>query len=54
MEEQAEIYRAIAYRDKGDTAQAITAYAGFVENWPESEDVEYATSRLENCGVNNR
>ena len=44
--EEAEIYIAIAYRDKGDTALAITAYANFVKNWPESEDVEYANKQV--------
>jgi len=44
--EEAEIYIAIAYRDKGDTALAITAYANFVKNWPESEDVGYANKQV--------
>ena len=44
--QDAEIYTAISYRDKGDTAQAITAYANFVKNWPESGDIDYANGQV--------
>lgn len=45
-EEEAEIYRALNYRDKGDTAQAITAFAAFAEHWPNSEDFDYANEQI--------
>ncbi len=44
--ETAEIYRAIVYRQKGDTATAIEAFEQFVVNNPDSEDVEYAQGQI--------
>jgi tetratricopeptide (TPR) repeat protein len=44
--EAAEIWTAIVYRQEGDTAQAIKAFEGFVKNYPQSEDVEYATEQI--------
>lgn len=46
FEELGEIYRAINYRDRGDTAQAISAYAQFIEHWPNSEDFDYANEQI--------
>jgi len=46
MEEEAEIYSAIAYRDKGDTTQAIAAFLSFTEHWPKSEDIAYANDEI--------
>ena len=46
FEETAEIYRAINYRDKGDTTLAIAAFAGFAEHWPNSEDFDYANEQI--------
>jgi len=46
FEQEGEIYRAIAYRDKGDTTQAIIAFQGFIEHWPNSEDVEYSNKQI--------
>ncbi len=44
--ELAEIYRAIVYRQKGDTAAALSAFEQFVKNHPESEDVGYAQKQI--------
>ncbi len=46
FEQDGELYRAIALRDKGDTAQAITSFAAFVGHWPNSEDVEFANEEI--------
>jgi tetratricopeptide (TPR) repeat protein len=45
--QDAEIWKAIVYRQKGDTAMAIDAFQGFIEHYPESGDVEYATKQIE-------
>lgn len=45
--QDAEIYKAIIYHQKGDTATAIEAFEGYIEHYPESEDVEYAQSQIE-------
>lgn len=44
--EGAEIWKAIVYGKKGDTTAAIAAFEGFVKNYPESEDVEYANEQI--------
>jgi tetratricopeptide (TPR) repeat protein len=43
----AEIWKAITYRQKGDTAMAVQAFKDFVEHYPESEDVGYAEKQIE-------
>jgi tetratricopeptide (TPR) repeat protein len=43
----AEIWTAIAYRQKGDTAKAIQWFEGFVKNHPESSDTAYALAQIE-------
>lgn len=43
----AAIYQAICYRAKADTAEAIAGYERYVEKYPDSEDVEYATEQIE-------
>jgi len=43
----AEIRLAVAYRDKGDTAQAIKAFEGFVKHHPDSPDTSYALSQVD-------
>jgi len=45
--QEAEIYKAIIYRNQGDTAAAINAFEGFIKHYPESEDVEYSTKQIE-------
>lgn len=45
--EGADIYTAIVYKQKGDTAQAIAAFENFIKWYPESEDVEYAAKQIE-------
>ncbi|MDH4157972.1 MAG: tetratricopeptide repeat protein [candidate division Zixibacteria bacterium] len=45
--QDAEIWRAIAYRQMGDTTQAINAFQEYIEHYPESEDVEYATKQID-------
>ncbi len=45
--ESAEIWRAIVYRQKGDTAQAITAFKDFLKHYPESEDTGYVIGQIE-------
>lgn len=42
----AQIYQAIVYRSMGDTTEAISAFESFIENNPESEDVEYANKQI--------
>ena len=42
----AEIWKAIVYRLKGDTAQAITGFEQYIRNHPESSDVDYAESQI--------
>jgi len=42
----AEIWRAIVYRQKGDTTDAISVFEQYIDNHPESEDVEYARSQI--------
>ncbi len=46
MGELAEIYRAIVFRQQGDTLQAIGAFEQFVVDHPESEDIEYAQKQI--------
>lgn len=43
----AEIWSAIVYRMKGDTATAIGAFEDFIKHYPESEDVDYAQKQIE-------
>ncbi len=46
--EDAEIWTAIAYRQSGDTAAAISQFEKFVADYPTSEDgVAYATEQIE-------
>ncbi len=45
--EGAEIWRAIVYRQKADTAVAITAFEDFIKHYPESEDIDYAQGQIE-------
>ena len=45
--QDAEIWKAIVYRQQGDTTQAIEAFEGFIKHFPESEDVEYAQSQID-------
>ena len=42
----AEIWRAYVLTQKGDTAAAIRAFEGFIEHYPQSEDVEYANRQI--------
>ena len=42
----AEIWRAIVYRLRGDTTNAISVFEQYIVNHPESEDVEYARSQI--------
>jgi tetratricopeptide (TPR) repeat protein len=44
--EDAEIWLAIVYKQKGDTAQAIKTYEGFLTHYPESEYAEFATKQI--------
>ena len=43
----AEIWSAIVYRQKGDTATAIGAFEDYIKHYPESEDVEYAQKQID-------
>lgn len=43
----ATIYVAICHKYKGDTTAAIGAFEAYIEKYPESEDVEYATEQIE-------
>ena len=45
--EAAEIWRAIVYRQKADTAMAIKAFEEFIKHYPESEDIDYAQGQIE-------
>lgn len=45
--EGAEIWRAIVFRQQGDTTGAITAFKDFIKHYPESEDIEYAQSQID-------
>lgn len=47
FEELADIYTAIVYEKKADTAIAIEAYQKFIDKYPESEDVEYAQEQID-------
>ncbi|NOY88011.1 MAG: thioredoxin fold domain-containing protein [FCB group bacterium] len=42
----AEIWKAIVYRQKSDTAKAITAFENFIKHYPNSKDVGYATKQI--------
>ncbi|MFH1373946.1 MAG: tetratricopeptide repeat protein [bacterium] len=44
--ENAEVWKAIVYRQMGDTAAAIETFEQFVKHYPESEDVEYAQKQI--------
>ena len=46
FEQEGEIYRAITYREMGDTTQAVAAFVAFLEHWHSSEDVEYANEQI--------
>jgi len=41
------IYQAIVHKQKGDTATAIATFESYIEQFPESEDVEYAQGQIE-------
>lgn len=43
----AEIWTAIVYRMRGDTATAIGAFEDYIKHFPESEDVEYAQKQID-------
>lgn len=43
----AEMWTAIVYRQKGDTATAIGAFEDYIRHYPESEDVKYAREQIE-------
>jgi len=43
----AEIWTAIVYRMKGDTATAIGAFEDYIKHYPESEDVKYAQKQID-------
>jgi thiol:disulfide interchange protein DsbD len=43
----AEIWTAVVYRQKGDTAKAIEAFENFLKNHPESDDTAYARQQIE-------
>ena len=45
--EAAEIWRAIVYRQSGDTATSIQAFRDFLVHYPQSEDTSYAQSQIE-------
>jgi tetratricopeptide (TPR) repeat protein len=45
--EAAEIWKAIVYRQEGDTVMAIKSFKEFIKHYPNSEDVEYAQSQVE-------
>jgi len=45
--ETAEIYRAIVYRQAGDTAAAVAAFQDFIKHYPESEDIDYAQRQID-------
>ncbi|UCC44248.1 MAG: tetratricopeptide repeat protein [Candidatus Zixiibacteriota bacterium] len=41
------IYQAISYRRMGDTAMAIATFEDYIERFPDSEDVDYATRQVD-------
>lgn len=43
----AEIWTAITYRQKGDTAKAIQCFEDFIKNHPQSADTSYAQAQIE-------
>lgn len=43
----AELWRAIIFRQQGDTASAIEAFEGFVEHHPDAKDAKYARKQIE-------
>jgi len=45
--ETAEIWRAIVYRQAGDTTAAVTAFEDFIKHYPESEDIDYAKGQID-------
>ncbi|MEW5796731.1 MAG: tetratricopeptide repeat protein [Candidatus Zixiibacteriota bacterium] len=45
--QDAVIYQAIVYRQKGDTAQAISTFGNFLERYPNSSDTTYAREQIE-------
>jgi len=44
--QDAEIWKAIVYRQKGDTAKAITTFENYIKHFPKSQDVSYATTQI--------
>lgn len=44
--EEAEIWRAIVYRQKGDTTGAVAAFEDFIKHYPQSEDIDYAKKQI--------
>ncbi len=45
--QDAEIWKAIVYKQKGDTTAAILGFQEYVDHYPESEDAEYAKEQIE-------
>lgn len=45
--ETAEIWRAIVYKQAGDTTAAVTAFEDFIKHYPESEDIDYAKGQID-------
>jgi len=43
----AELWTAVIHREKGDTSMAIKAFEGFIKNYPQSPDTEYAKQQIE-------
>ena len=43
----AEIWTAIVYRLKGDTATAIGAFEDYIKHYPDSDDVDYARKQID-------
>ncbi len=43
----AAIWQAIVHRQKGDTAEAVAAFEAYLEQYPQSEDAEYAQGQIE-------
>lgn len=46
FEQDADIWTAIVYRQQGDTTKAIGAFEQYVKDYPESEDIDYATRQI--------
>jgi tetratricopeptide (TPR) repeat protein len=44
--DDAELWVGVVYRQKGDTANAINAYKGFLERHPESDDIDWVQRQI--------